>query len=193
MTEHPTIVTARLILRQWKAEDAPDVARLAGRREIADTTISIPHPFSEQQARDWLAARSNPPSAGKEASFAMTTTADGRLIGAVGLLNIDTEHSLTELGFWIGVDWWGQGYATEATRAAVHFVFSQLNLNRVYAHHMVRNPASGRVLEKIGMKREGLLRQRVRKWGVFEDVVLMAVLHEDWAANNRPSQNAEKP
>lgn len=193
MTEHPTIVTSRLVLRQWKAEDAPDVARLAGRREIADTTISIPHPFSEQQARDWLAARSNPPSAGKEASFAMTTTADGRLIGAVGLLNIDTEHSLTELGFWIGVDWWGQGYATEATRAAVHFVFSQLNLNRVYAHHMVRNPASGRVLEKIGMKREGLLRQRVRKWGVFEDVVLMAVLHEDWAANNRPSQNAEKP
>lgn len=193
MTEHPTIVTARLILRQWKAEDAPDVARLAGRREIADTTISIPHPFSEQQALDWLAARSDPPSAGKEASFAMTTKADGRLIGAVGLLNIDTEHSQAEMGFWIGVDWWGQGYATEATRAAVHFVFSQLNLNRVYAHHMVRNPASGRVLEKIGMKREGLLRQRVRKWGVFEDVVLMAVLHEDWAANNRPSQNAEEP
>ena len=193
MIEHPTIVTARLILRPWKAEDAPDVARLAGRREIADTTISIPHPFSEQQARDWLAARSNPPSAGKEASFAMTTTADGRLIGAVGLLNIDTEHSLTELGFWIGVEWWGQGYATEATRAVVHFVFSQLNLNRFYAHHMVRNPASGRVLEKIGMKREGLLRQRVRKWDRFEDVVLMAVLHEDWAASNDRALKVKKP
>jgi ribosomal-protein-alanine N-acetyltransferase len=57
----------------------------------------------------------------------------------------------------------------------------QLGLNRIYAHHMVRNPASGRVLAKVGMKPEGLLRQRVRKWGVFEDVVLLALLREEWA------------
>jgi ribosomal-protein-alanine N-acetyltransferase len=84
------------------------------------------------------------------------------------------------MGFWIGVDWWGQGYASEAARAAVRFAFKELNLNRVYAHYMTRNPASGRVLEKIGMKREGLLRQRVRKWGVFEDVVILAMLRDDW-------------
>ena len=70
--------------------------------------------------------------------------------------------------------------------------FEQLQLNRILAFHMVRNPASGRVLEKIGMKQEGLLRQCVRKWNRFEDMVLMAVLHEDWTAQIRPSQNVEK-
>ena len=98
----------------------------------------------------------------------------------MGLREIDTEHSQAEMGFWIEVESWGKGYATEAARAVVRSAFDQLKLNRVYAHHMVRNPASGRVMEKVGMKREGLLRQRVRKWGVFEDVVLLAILHDDW-------------
>jgi [ribosomal protein S5]-alanine N-acetyltransferase len=174
-------VFRNLVLRSLTIADAPEVARLAGRREIADTTISIPHPYSEQLARNWIAARTGQDGAGKETAFAITLRSDGRLIGAVGLREIDTEHSQAEMGFWIGVDWWGQGYATEAARAMVHFAFEELNLNRVYAHHMVRNPASGRVLKKIGMRREGLLRQRVRKWGVFEDVVVLAILRGDWS------------
>jgi RimJ/RimL family protein N-acetyltransferase len=67
----------------------------------------------------------------------------------------------------------------------LRFGFKELNLNRIYAHHMVRNPASGRVLAKTGMNREGLLRQRVRKWDVFEDVVLLACLREDWSRANQ--------
>ena len=81
----------------------------------------------------------------------------------------------------MAVECWGQGYATEAARAVVAFGFEELGLNRIYAHHMVRNPASGRVLAKIGMEPEGLLRQRVKKWGLFEDVVPMALLREEWA------------
>jgi RimJ/RimL family protein N-acetyltransferase len=156
------------------------VARLAGRREIAHTTISIPHPYSEDQAREWIARHTSPSGPGKEIVFGITTRGEGRLIGAVGLREIDTEHSQAEMGFWIEVESWGKGYATEATRAVLGCAFERLSLNRVYAHHMVRNPASGRVLEKVGMKREGLLRQRVRKWGVFEDVVVLAILREDW-------------
>lgn len=180
-TASSRIVTERLVLRALLPADAPDVARLAGRREIADTTISIPHPYSEEQARDWIAARTGQDGAGKETAFAVTLKADGRLIGAVGLREINREHSHAEMGLWIGVDWWGMGYATEAARAAVHFAFERLKLNRVYAHHMVRNPASGRVLEKIGMRPEGVLRQCVRKWGVFEDVVILAILRADWS------------
>jgi RimJ/RimL family protein N-acetyltransferase len=76
------------------------------------------------------------------------------------------------MGVWIGVDWWGRGYATEASQTVLQFGFEVLSLNRIYAHHMLRNPASGRVLEKIGMKQEGILRERVRKWGIFEDVAI---------------------
>lgn len=157
------------------------MARFAGSREVADTTISIPHPYSEEQARAWIAACTTKSSAGKAIVFGIVTREDAGLIGAVGLREIDAEHSQAEMGFWIGVQSWGKGYATEAARRVVRYAFEELKLNRVYAHHMVRNPASGRVLEKVGLKREGLLRQRVRKWGVFEDVVLLAILHDDWA------------
>lgn len=172
--------TQRLQLRPIATEDAPSVAQLAGRREIADTTISVPHPYSVEEARVWIATRSvkeNPPT---QAVFAVTLKPEGQLIGTVGLREIDREHGKAELGIWIGVDWWGRGFATEAIPAVLKYGFTELNLNRIQAHHMVRNPASGRVLEKIGMRREGLLRQFVCKWGVFEDVVVLAILREDW-------------
>jgi len=173
--------TERLVLRPLKPDDAAAFARLAGSREIAHTTITIPHPFSENQARQWIVARTGQSEAGKGIVFAIATMADAQLIGTVGLREIDAEHSQAEIGFWIGAPSWGKGYATEAARRVIRYAFEECNLNRVYAHHMVRNPASGRVLEKLGMKREGLLRQRIRKWGVFEDVVLLAILRDDWA------------
>ena len=180
MIQQPTLETERLLLRPLTPDDAATVARLAGSREIAHTTISIPHPYSEDRAREWIAALTGQSGACKAMVFGVVTREGVRLIGAAGLREIDAEHSQAEMGFWVGVQSWGKGYATEAARRVVRYAFQELKLNRVYAHHMVRNPASGRVLEKIGMKREGLLRQRVRKWGVFEDVVLMAILHEDW-------------
>jgi [ribosomal protein S5]-alanine N-acetyltransferase len=182
----PTLEATRLILRPCTLDDAPTVARLAGRREIADTTITIPHPYSEQQAKDWVARNIEDWNQGKEAVFAIVTKQDRQLVGAMGLRDIDREHSQAEMSIWVGVDWWGQGYATEASRALLQFGFETLKLNRIYAHHMLRNPASGRVLEKAGMKQEGMLRERVRKWGVFEDVVLLAVIKKDWAKRKKP-------
>ena len=174
--------TARLILRPLRPEDAPAVARLAGRREIADTTISIPHPYSEAQAREWIAKQTAPADPMTHVAFAITIKACGELIGTMSLRDIDHEHCQAELGFWIAVEWWGKNIATEAAQPVIRFGFEELKLNRIYAHHMVRNPASGRVLEKAGMKQEGLLRQRVRKWGVYEDVVILAILRADWMA-----------
>jgi [ribosomal protein S5]-alanine N-acetyltransferase len=181
VNEQPTLETQRLILRPLALRDAPTLSRLAGRREIADTTISIPHPYSEEQARQWIASAADLFAKGKSVVFGTQLKRNRHLTGTIGLRNIDEEHSQAELGFWVAVECWGQGYTTEAARAVVGFGFKRLGLNRVYAHHMVRNPASGRVLAKIGMKPEGLLRQRVRKWGIFEDVVLMAVLRQEWA------------
>jgi [ribosomal protein S5]-alanine N-acetyltransferase len=184
MEAQPTFATERLVLRPLTPADAPAMARLAGRREIADTTISIPHPYSEEQARQWIKSNTDLFANGKFVVFAMESKTDRALAGTIGLREIDTEHSQAELGFWVAVERWGQGYATEAARAVVNFGFTQLGLNRIYAHHMARNPASGRVLLKIGMKREGLLRQRVRKWGVFEDVVLLAALRGEWPGHH---------
>lgn len=172
--------TERLRIRPLTVADAPTIAALAGRREIADTTISIPHPFSEAQARSWIEKHTGGTSPAQSVIFALTARDHGRLIGAMGLRDIDYEHRHAELGFWIAIDHWGHGYATEAARAVIGYGFEALDLNRIHAHHMARNPASGRVLEKAGLRREGVLRQRVRKWGVFEDVMLLAILRDDW-------------
>jgi ribosomal-protein-alanine N-acetyltransferase len=114
------------------------------------------------------------------ANFAIRLLPQHQLIGSIGLRDIDTPYGQAELGFWIGKDWWGQGYAREAARAVIQFGFESLKLNRICAHHMIRNPASGRVLLASGMQREGVLRQRVQKWGVYEDVVLYATVRDDW-------------
>ncbi len=183
----PILETARLRLRPMVVADASEVARLAGRREIADTMISIPHPFSEAQARDWIARQLSTEEPPPHLILAINRRQDPGLIGAVALRDINYEHGQAELGFWIAVDLWGRGFAAEAAGAVVHHAFTALGLNRVCAHHMVRNPASGRVLARIGMQREGVLRQRVRKWGVFEDVVMLAVLREDWRDRSTPA------
>ena len=69
---------------------------------------------------------------------------------------------------------------SEVVQVMVKYGFEKLALNRIYAYHMVRNPASGRVLEKNGFRLEGVMRQRIRKWGHFEDVALRAILREEW-------------
>lgn len=185
MARELSLTTERLILRPLTLEDAPVVRQLAGKKEIADTTISIPHPYSEQQARDWIATHADACAQGTGIVFAVELTRTNQLIGTIGLREIDQEHLQAEMGFWIGTDWWGNGYATEAAKRVIRYGFEELGLNRIYAHHMVRNPASGRVLEKSGMQREGLLRQRVRKWGKFEDVAILAIVRQDW-------ENAQK-
>jgi RimJ/RimL family protein N-acetyltransferase len=140
-------------------------------------------------AEQWIATHQPKYAAGESASFAITLKPSGELIGAVGL-TIQTQHERAELGYWVGKTWWGQGYCTEAARAVLEFGFAALGLNRILAYHLSRNPTSGRVMQKLGMRHEGQLRQHVKKWDTFEDVDLYGVLKSDWAkARNEPHGN----
>ncbi len=178
----PELATARLRLRPFGRADAGPLRRMAGQRRVADTMISIPHPYPADYAEKWIHRARKEYRQGSAIHCAVTLKAGRRLVGAIELRDIDPEHAQAETSFWIAPAWQGQGYAQEALAAMVGFGFG-LGLNRIYAHHMSRNPVSGRVLRKSGFVREGLLRQRVRKWGVFEDVVLMALLRRDWLCN----------
>lgn len=179
MSATPTLLTARLLLGPFDPADAAELQRLAGAREIADTTVSIPHPYELDHALAWIGQQRREAVRGRATNFAVRLLPDRPLIGSAGLRDIDPEHLQAELGFWIGLEWWGRGYAREAAAAVIRFGFESLGLNRIYAHHMSRNPAAGKVLVAAGMQREGLLRQRVRKWGVYEDVVLYAIVRDD--------------
>jgi [ribosomal protein S5]-alanine N-acetyltransferase len=192
----PTLRTARLILGEFTLRDAGDVQRLAGAREIADTTLAIPHPYELKHALAWIEQQQQERQGSASLTFAVRLLSQGTLIGSVGLRDIDPEHRQAELGFWIGRDWWGQGYAREAARAVLRLGFETLELNRICAHHLARNPASGRVLLAIGMQREGLLRQRVRKWGKYEDVAVYAMLRAELNGGTAASpslRSSEKP
>jgi RimJ/RimL family protein N-acetyltransferase len=180
MDEYPQLTTPRLRLRAFAPSDGPRVAQLAGDRAIADTTFSVPHPYPPEAALAWMAGHPQAWSARTALTLAITRRDSGELIGSVRLNSLNLPHRHAELGYWIGRPFWNQGYATEAAGALVAFTFQSLDLHRVYAHHMTRNPASGRVMQKLGLTHEGTLRQHVCKWGVFEDVELYGVLRREW-------------
>ena len=179
MKQRPTLHTQRLILRPFEMADARDVQRLAGDHAIADTTLNIPHPYEDGMAEQWIATHQPQFEAGEQATFAIVLQATSELVGAIGLV-INRRFDRAELGYWIGRPYWNQDYCTEAGRAVLSYGFTELNLNRIHAYHLSRNPASGRVMEKLGMTREGLLRQHAKKWGKYEDLVEYGLLREDW-------------
>ncbi|MGH9678601.1 MAG: GNAT family N-acetyltransferase [Candidatus Acidiferrales bacterium] len=179
MTAPREIITARLLLRSLEIEDIPAIVRQAGDREISSMTLNIPHPYREQDARDFLSRASEEFRSGLSVSFAICISPGGELCGGVGL-NIAAAHRRAELGYWIGVSHWGKGYATEAAAAVVTFGFETLHLHRIYAHHFAGNAASGRVLEKIGMRHEGRSREHIRKWDRFVDLENYGLLEREY-------------
>lgn len=175
----PTMLTARLILRPFTMDDAEELARCAGAREVARTTLRIPHPYAESQAREYIATIEPAWRSGKGASFAIIDRASNTLAGGVGLA-FESAHNNAELGYWVAVPAWGKGIATEAGTRVIDWGFGELRLARIHAHAFGSNPASCKVLEKLGMQHEGTLRQHILKWGEIEDAVMYGVLMEEW-------------
>jgi len=178
MTQRPTLPTERLVLRPFELTDAPAVQRLAGDREIALNTATIPHPYPDGMAEKWIATHQEDFDAKKNLTLAIDA---GELVGAVGLI-FTLDEDRAEIGYWVGVPHWGKGYASEAAAGMLRYGFEDLGHNRIHAGFYTRNPASGRVMEKIGMKYEGTLRQHHKKWGEFVDVAVYGILREEWVA-----------
>ena len=170
-----TLTTERLVLRPFTLADAPAVQRLAGAREVALNTLLIPYPYPNGAAEVWISKPRDP----NDLTFAITLRHTGELVGAMGLV-ISREHDRAEIGYWIAVEHWNRGYATEAGRAVMRYGFEEFNLNRILALVFARNPASGRVLQKLGMRHEGSLREHLVKWGERIDVELYGILRGDW-------------
>ncbi len=170
-----TLETARLLLRPFTEADIGELVLLIGAREVAATTLRIPHPYTEREAREFLSRIHSD----DEVRFAITLREGERLCGGIGL-RLTPEHRHAELGYWIGVLYWGHGYATEACRELLRYGFEHLKLHRIFASHFRHNPASGRVLMKLGMRHEGCQREHLRKWDRFVDSELYGILRQEW-------------
>ena len=178
----PTLNTHRLILRPFTPADAPELQRLADAPEIAATTLHIPHPYPEELAQSWIKGHPALFENGDGVVFAIVRRRDGDLIGCLGL-TCDAANQNAELGYWIGVPYWNRGYATEAARMGIAFGFAYFGLHRIKSSYFASNPASGHVMEKIGMRYEGRRRDQLFKEDRgYEDVVEYGILCKDFTA-----------
>ncbi|RXR08879.1 GNAT family N-acetyltransferase [Pseudoxanthomonas composti] len=172
----PVLETPRLLLRPYLATDAAHVQRLAGDARVADTTANIPHPYPDGAAQAWIAGLAPALAAGTRVAYAITLRQDGSLIGTVDLHEISAGHARAMLGYWIGVPYWGQGYATEAARRLIEHGQTALGLSRIGGACLARNPASAQVMEKLGLRLEGRLIAHECKHGLFEDLLLYGLV-----------------
>lgn len=177
MPVRPTLNTERLLLRPFCMADCDRVAALCADPRIADTTLLIPHPYSLADAEAWIETHQEQFEGGRSVNFAVVRGQD-TLIGAVGL-KLEPEHGRAELGYWIGTDYWGNGYASEAARAVVQWALSDLGVHRIYAYHFQRNAASGRVLARAGLRPEGMQRGHIKKGDRHENCVLYGIVRGD--------------
>lgn len=151
----PVLETTRLTLRAPRLEDAKMVAALANDRRIAENTARIPHPYREADAEGFITGANK---SGGEGVF-LITLRDETIVGACGLTN---QEQTAELGYWLGVPYWGKGYATEAMHAVIDYAFGDLGYDALQAGARVTNPASRRVLEKCGFQWTGVGLYRIR-------------------------------
>ncbi|MBA3810284.1 MAG: GNAT family N-acetyltransferase [Caulobacteraceae bacterium] len=152
----PTLETPRLVLRPLNADDAAPMTDLADDREVARMTTSIPHPFSQAMADAFIARMAR-----RDARHEIALAVEHRREGFIGVLGFHpNEGPSSELGYWIGRPYWGQGYMTEAVLAAVDWARAGWKKRLLVSGHFADNPASGQVLCKAGFLYTGEVRER---------------------------------
>jgi ribosomal-protein-alanine N-acetyltransferase len=146
LVKTPALKTSRLLLRPLVDGDAERIAQLAGDWDIARMTARIPYPYSIDLAHQWIHDLA-------EGEVVRGIVHQGELIGVTGYLPDDDGSA--EVGYWIGRPWWGRGFATEAAEAMIKYCFGTGKLSRVTCSHFVDNPASQRVITKLGFQLVG--------------------------------------
>jgi ribosomal-protein-alanine N-acetyltransferase len=191
--------------RLWSGQDvrlelislahAAAVQELASDARIADTS-NVPHPYPVDGAATWIRYTTAQREQGREVNFAIvenpppaapspvqpvsTSLGGGTVVGVCGVLNIGGVPKSGELGYWIGVPYWGRGYATAAARQLVEIVFEEYGLERLYSSCLVRNPASFRVLQKAGFRHIGYGTHPNTKWGPEDRFALFELMRDEW-------------
>ncbi len=174
----PTLKTDRLILRPLRMRDAQDLYAYASDPAVSRHVLWDTH-HSLSDSRQFLRSAIRQYRKGLPGSFAITLKESGRMIGTIGFMWVNVDHKSAEVGYSLHRDYWNQGLMTEALKAVIAFGFDELHLNRIEAQHETDNPASGRVMIHAGMRKEGVLRQRLMNKGRYVDVALYAILRAD--------------
>jgi [ribosomal protein S5]-alanine N-acetyltransferase len=170
--------TERLIIQPFVKENAPRISELANDKDLA-SILGLPHPYQLKDAEEWIAIQPEQIRKGTEYPLTITHREFGEVIGTI-TIRIDKSNNKGELGYWIGKEYWGNGFATEAVNKMIDFGFNHLHLNKIWASAISRNHASSIVLQKAGLQKEGVLRQNRLLHGKYEDVDVYGLLREEY-------------
>lgn len=184
----PVLRTPRLLLRAFTLADVPHLVALAGNYEVAKNTLNIPHPYTAADARDWVQRTQENYVQRTGYAFALELAATGTFVGGAGL-TVVPHLSRAEAGYWLGQPYWGQGLMSEALAALLSYGFEQLWLNKIYATHIVENPASGRVMLKNGMVKEGELAQHTKRDGRYHDLLQYRLTRAEYELLRPPGRS----
>jgi len=174
------ISTSRLELRDFSIDDLSDVHRYASDPTV--TNYLSWGPNTVVQTRQFITQAVLDASCVPRPYYELAVyhPGEGAVIGSCGLICRSEEDALFEVGYCLARRAWGHGYATEAVGAMIGFGFEKLGAHRIFAQVIPENPASSRVLEKLGFRQEGRLRQCTRKFGLWRDVLVFGLLEEEW-------------
>lgn len=178
----PDLRTPRLLLRRLRMEDLDDIFAYASDPQMTPFVFWEPHRTTED-TREFLGRTLRGYEEGLPPTWGIQHVADGVIIGACAFHEVSAMHARGEIGYALARKYWGQGLMTEAVRAMVDYGFNTLRLNRIEARCDVENTASWRVMEKVGMKFEGVLRQNIILHGRPRDARMYGILHEDWGVD----------
>lgn len=180
----PCLETPRLRLRKLSMRDAQDIYDYSRDPEVARYVLWEAQ-RNPSEARSYVRYMLRKYRMGEPASWGIELKAERRVVGTIGFMWIQRENAAAEVGYSLSRAHWNRGIMTEALNAVLEYGFRGMNLNRIEAQHETGNPASGAVMRKCGMRREGLLRQRLLNKGKFVDVELYAILRSDYLASRR--------
>lgn len=172
--------TPRLVLRPTNESDLEDFIRVGSRLDVARNTGSFPHPFTREFALQRLEKHRKSLEEGTGVCFAIRLRESGVGVGTTGFFGLSREHGVAEVGYVIDPEHWGKGYATESLAAVVRHAFEDWAIRKLSACYFADNPASGRVLSKVGFVPEGVRRKHLLRFGEYRDDCLMGLLREEY-------------
>jgi len=176
--EYPVIETKRLTLRPFIMSDMDDVFEYASDSEWAKYLVNIPQPFTLKDAEEFVRRFSDSSSWDTLPMFAIVFKK--KVIGEVYLNDMNLHNERAELGYDLSRAYWGKGLATEAAGAVINWAFQTYSLNKIYSTCDPRNARSIRVMEKLGMSQEGILRKHLKWNDELRDVMYCSVLRHEW-------------
>ena len=174
-TRRCVLETERLVLRQPTLADVKAISRLADDRRIAENSRRLPHPYSQDHAVEFVRGIAD---GNRETVFLIENNHT-----PIGMVGVDwREQATPELGYWLGVEHWGQGFATEAARAAIDFTFEEFDAEQLISGARVANPASRNILEKCGFQWSGVELHRFEALGSSTPVDCFRLSRGVWAS-----------